>query len=113
MIFIRLLYDCEIELYVPYRITTGASVWIVIWGSSQELYVFTYFRWKIGKLDAVQQNGTTKFETEICMWRKGVLLRVSEVASFEDGKSNTLRMRLSGRVFHINYRSTKGRPCRS
>ena len=57
------------ELYVPYRLTTGAIDWIVTWGSSQELYVFLYlYQCKVEHLDALQHNSMTNSEMEMCMW---------------------------------------------
>ena len=47
------------------------SGWIVIYGSRQELYVFTAFpyRCKIEQPDTLQHNGMTNYEMEMCMWK--------------------------------------------
>ena len=42
----RLLYDCTCDAVVNYMfltdsLTTGVSGWIAIWGSKQELHIFT------------------------------------------------------------------------
>ena len=42
--FFFMIVRCDaVENYVSLRFTTGVSSWIVIWGSSQVLHVFTVF----------------------------------------------------------------------
>ena len=60
----------ENENYVSYK---DASGWIVIWGSSQELYIPN--RYKVEQPDALQHNEMTNSKTEKCLWKQGVLLR--------------------------------------
>ena len=42
------------------------EVWIVIWESSQELYALNPYRCKVEQPDALQHNGMTNSEREIC-----------------------------------------------
>ena len=72
-----LLYDCNtVENYMFLR---DVSVWIVIWGSSHELYVCTVFLNKcmVEQPDTIQHNGITNSKMEICACEnKFVLLQV-------------------------------------
>ena len=38
-------------------------------------YIYIPYRSKVGQPDAPQHNGLTNSETEMCMWKLGVLLR--------------------------------------
>ena len=54
------------------RLTTGVSGWIIIWGSSHELYVFIIVFLTDARLkhpDTIQHNGMTNSEMEMCMWK--------------------------------------------
>ena len=67
-VFFKIVRCDDVENYVPYRIMNDACGWIVIWRSSQELYVFTYSLQvaRLNNPDAIQHNGMTNSETEMC-----------------------------------------------
>ena len=53
---------------------------------------------------------TTQLDDE---FKENVQEDVGSLEKYLEGKTTTLRVRLSGSVFIRNYQSTKGRPCRS
>ena len=71
--------------------------WIVIWGGSQEFYIFrTGSRLKNLTPNNRQHKGMTNSEMEMCIRKETIYL---EAAFLEDEMSTTLRVRSSGSTF--------------
>ena len=61
-----MIVGCDAENFM--RFMTDVSGWIVIWGSSQELHIFTVFLCKIEQPDKYNK-WMTHSEMLMCMWK--------------------------------------------
>ena len=68
--------------------------------------VYVPYRCKVEQPGALQHNGVTNSETEMCMWKLGILRGLGS-CFLGDGKSTTLRVRSSDSAFCKNYHALK------